>query len=216
MTIKRTHFDSPFGIARFAWITKPDTKYNVDGRYTCDLVVGGAEGQALKDKITAAATEELANFWLTERGKKVAPKDRAKWSIYTPFEEDLDDEGNPTGYVIFHFKQNAKIKLRDGSVKGIKISVYDATGEREIKRPVFSSSELRINYYFRENIQETAKKVGVQLAFSWVQVRALANPERGPRFSAVEGYQEPDEAPESDASTGGTGPADTSAPSGDY
>ena len=195
---KTLYQNSPFGIASaYPWLTKADTKYNDNGVYKVGLVLSGEEAQAFKAKVDTASEASLERYFEAEeaKGKKVTPALRKQWKVYHPYSVEEDDAGNPTGYIEFRFKQNAKIKLKDGTVKDVKIAVMDASGKKEVKRPVFGGSELRIMFTFRDIVMVTAKEVGVQLAFGRVQVKTLAENSGGGGngFDAVEGYTEGDE-----------------------
>jgi len=188
-----TYHTSPFGIAQHPWLNKADTKYNADGVFKVSLVIGGSEAQAFKDQLDAEAKAALERFWESDEGKKVAAKDRKSWKVYAPYVADTDDEGNETGYFVFRFKQNQKLKLKDGTTKVLKIGIKDASGKKEVAKPIFGGTELRVMYTLRDIVMKSDKQVGVQLAFGQVQVRKLADTQAGGSFEEVEGYHEADE-----------------------
>lgn len=190
---KTLYQNTPFGIAsEFPWLTKADTKYNANGVYKLGLVLSGKEAEELAARVDVASQASLERYF---EEKKMAPKDRKAWKTYKPYTRETDDAGDPTGYIVFRFKQNAKIKLKDGTVKDVKISVKDASGRKEVTKPVFGGSELRVMYTFRDIVMVTSREVGVQMAFGSVQVRKLSESTGGAGgFDAVEGYEEPDEA----------------------
>ena len=191
-----TYQNSPFGIAQpVPWLNKADTKYNDDGVFKVKLAIGGPEALAFKEQTDEAAAAALANYFETHAdGKKLKPGERKAWKVYVPYAEEKDDTtGEPTGYIVFTFKQNQKLKLKDGSIKVIKIAVMDSTGKKEVTRPVFTGSELRVQFSFRDIVMKSDKEVGVQLAFGRVQVKKLAESGAGGGggFDAVDdGYVE--------------------------
>lgn len=174
---------SPIGIGRHCWVNQPDTKYNADGLYHTKLVVGGPEAEAFKAEIDAdvdAAFEaEVARE--KEANPKFSPK---SWSKYYPYEVEMDDTGNPTGYIIFTFKQNAKIKLRDGGVKTFKLGIRDGAN-KATNANVFGGATIRTLYKPRNVKLATAKQFGVRLDFSMVQLLKLA-PMTGGGFDEVD------------------------------
>lgn len=187
---------SPFGIATgYPWLNKPDTKFNTDGVYHVDLMIGGPEAQALKEKIDTAAQAAFDLFFEEGDGKKVPAKERKAWSLYVPYKEDTDDNGNPTGYIVFDFKQNAKIKLRDGTTKDIQVGLKDAKNN-SVHKPIFGGSELRVMFTLRDIPMKSLKQVGVRMDMAQVQVKKLAT-STGRNFGEIEdGYVEEDYAGE--------------------
>lgn len=174
---------SPIGPFLYPWINKPDTKYNDDGLYACDLVLEGKEANDLKAKIDGAAKAHL-----NEHTDEMKPGVAKQWELYVPYDEELDETtGEPTGRTIFHFKQNAKIRLKDGSVKDIKIEIRDAA-DNIINKQVFGGSEGRILFSMRGIVMSSTKKAGVRLDFAKVQVTKLQQGTGGGRgFGAVDG-----------------------------
>lgn len=199
-----THYQvSPFGEAIHPWLSKADTKFNEGGVFKSGLSVGGPEAIAFQAKVDAAIVEALARFWESDEGKKVPPKEKKLWKAYNPYKVDTDDNDNPTGYIVFQFKQNQTLKLRDGTVKLVKIGIKDASGKKDQLAPVFGGSEIRLMFTFRDVLLKKDKTVGVQLAFAQVQVRKLAASSGGPSFDAVDGDEAQDEAPFDGGSTSG-------------
>lgn len=175
MANNRVYIYSPVGTAQFAWLNKPDTKFKSIGVYKVDLALGGAEADSFKALINKEAAAALERYWETDEGKKVPAAKRAKWTTYVPYKDDEDAEGNPTGYTVFKFKQNAKIKLRDGTVKDVKVGIRDSK-DKTVNKPIFSGTELRVSFMLRDILMKTDQAVGVQLAIGWVQIFKLAPP----------------------------------------
>lgn len=211
MSSNTVYYTSPFGTANHPWLNKADTKFNLDGVFKLGLVLSGAEAQAMKERVDAASAAALERYF--EEKKITKPSDRKKWSTYVPYTAEEDDAGNPTGFIEFKFKQNAKLKLKDGTVKELTISILDASGKKNIRKPVFGGSELRVNYTMRDIVMGTSFMVGVQLAFGRVQVKKLAESTMGGSFDAVEGYTEGED--DADETQGGPTTPNTST-SGDY
>ena len=207
---KSKYYDSPFGVADHPHLNKPDSKFNPENPlFKSGLDVAGEEGGALAAKIDAAAQEAFDDFMENGDGKNLTPAERKKFSVYKPYEVLEDDEGNPTGVIRFDFKQNARIRLKDGTTKAIQIGLYDAAGNEldPAKVIVRGGSVVRFRYSLRPIPMKSLKQVGVRLDFAMVQVKELASG-GGMGFGAVDGYTASDEeaAPE-----GGF-----SAASGDY
>jgi hypothetical protein len=179
---KKVYRPSPVGTARFAWVTKPDTKYNEKGLYHVDLIVGAEHAEPERAMIEAEAKEAFEAFVAESQFKAAEAK---KWGIHLPFDDELDGDGKPTGNTIFKYKQNAQIPLADGSVKTFKMGVRDAKN-KEITTPVFGGDTIRVLYAPRAVPMNSLKKVGLRLDFCMVQLIKKANT-GGKGFDEVEG-----------------------------
>lgn len=133
------YFPTPILEADYPWINNADTEFNKEGLFHVDGIgrLEDPDVQALKDRIDA----HVDASW-DEEIEKVPAKDRKKYSKIYPYELDEDDDGNPTGYIKFLFKQNASIKTRDG-VKKVTIEIRDSNDE-PTDVSIFGGSELRI------------------------------------------------------------------------
>ena len=205
---------SPFGEAIHPWINKADTKFNKN-HYHVKLACGGPEALALKEAIELEAKEGFERFWETEQGKKIPLKERKTWSVYFPFEVETDDTGDtPTGYIVFDFKQNAQLKLKEGTTKEVTIGIVDAKN-KPVTAPIFGGSVLRTMFTTRDVVVVSNKKAGVRLDFAKVQIRSLGQGASGGGGSFSEdegGYEVESERLPSDH-TGNGSSADTQ---GDY
>lgn len=177
---------SPIGTARHCWINRPDTKFNADGLYHTKLVLEGDDAAAFKAEIDA----DVERAYTEEADKAVSegmkPAELKKWSKYYPYEVETDDEnGNPTGRVIFVFKQNAQIRLKDGTVKPFEVGIRDRKN-KAINDNVFGGAEIRVLYAPRAIKMATAKQFGVRLDFSMVQLIKSA-PKSGGGFDEIDG-----------------------------
>lgn len=172
---------SPIGPFQHPWINKPDTKFNADGLYSVDLILEGKQAEDLKAKIDGAVKQAFA-----EHTDEMKPGIAKQWSEYAPYQDETDDDGEPTGRTIFNFKQNAKIKLKDGSTKDIQIEIRDAA-DKVIRKAVYSESEGRILFSMRPIVMTSSKQVGVRLDFAKVQVTKLVQGGGGRGFGAVDG-----------------------------
>lgn len=208
----RTYKPSPFGDAEYPWVNNPDTKFNADGVFKLDLRVTGPAAVKFKGEVDEQVDRAFAAHMDALEEKGVKPAERKKWEKQYPYTEEEDDDGNPTGAIVFHFRQNAKIKLKDGSTKDVAISLRDSR-DKPMKANIFSGSVVRAMFAYRDIVVTSAKKAGVRLDFSMVQVKKLAEGGAGGgSFGAVEdGYVETDE----EAQQGSFGSSDE-AVDGDY
>ena len=191
---------SPFGTLDHPWINRADTKFVKEGEpgvFHTGLVLDGADAIAFKTLVDDRADAAHAAFWETEAGQRVKKHERPLWTAFRPYVVDTDDEGNPTGHIMFKFKQNSVLRLKDGATKTLAIGIKDSKG-KPVSRPVFHGSEGRIMFTVRDiltpvNPKDKSRQIGVQLALAQVQVTKMAERE-GPSFGAVDGGYEEGEA----------------------
>jgi hypothetical protein len=168
-------------VAVYPWVNKPDTKFNSDGVYKTGLAVEGKDAEKFRKEIDLASQEAFDS-----ETASMTAGERKKWSLYVPYEVEEDEEGKPTGRTIFHYRQNAVLKLADGETKGIKIGIYDSA-DKPTEAEIWGGSKLRVKYYARPIKVASTKKAGVRLDFLKVQVIQLAERSDSGGFGGVEG-----------------------------
>jgi hypothetical protein len=194
---KSRYRQSPVGIARFAWVNRPDVKYNQDGVYHTALVLEGEEADKFRTELDALAEEGFK-----ETTADLTPAERKKWNKYVPYEVEEDpDNGNPTGRIIFKFKQNAKVRLHDGTVKAINIGIRDSKN-KEITADVWGGSTIKVLWAPRTVKVTGTKQAGVRMDFCMVQLIKPADRQGGGGFDEVENGYVDDQATPSTGSIG--------------
>lgn len=178
---KATYFDSPIGVFEHPWLNKPDTEFNKEGLWHVKVGLNGTDAEKLKQRIDAAVDATYDDFV-----KDKTPAERKKWSKLYPYEVLEDDDGAATGEIVFTFKQNAKIKLKDGTTKDVRPFVVDANGN-DTKKAIFGGSEGRVKYSMRAIRVDSSKGVGIRLDFAGVQVTKLAQGSGGMGFGKIDG-----------------------------
>lgn len=110
---------SPKGVlGKYAYLTEPDTKFNVDGEYKASLVVPLDDAQALIEKLKAAYEEAYKAECVSKNKKSLKRADM-------PWEIDEDE-----GTVTFKFKLKAKIESkRKGKTIVRRVKLFDAKGK---------------------------------------------------------------------------------------
>jgi hypothetical protein len=192
---KKHYRTSPIGIARHAHVNKPDTKFNKDGLWHIKLVFEGEQAVAFQAELDRLAEEGFAEV-MEEKGLK--PVEAKKWSQHLPYVVEEDDEGRPTGRLIVHFKQNAKIPLPDGEFKAFKMGIRDSK-DNETNADVWGGDKVRVKYAPRSIPINTDKKVTLRLDFCLTQLVDKAK-KQGGGFDEVEGgYVDDTAAPEKPA-----------------
>lgn len=128
MTEKRTKYTSPKG--EFLWpkLTVPDTKFKAEGEYGLRMRV--AENVPGVAQMIARIDAEAAESLKAAQEKAKTPKDRKAWETkYLPYEREEDEEGNPTGNVIFKASMKASgVSKKTGKPWKRKPALFDARG----------------------------------------------------------------------------------------
>lgn len=180
---------TPSGRALHAYVGKPDAKFNPDNpTFKLKLVLSGEALEKMKAEVDAAVDEAY------EKHVAALPVAQKRlWTKAYPYEDILDDEGNPTGEVAFKFRQNAKIKRKDGTTTEVKILVVDSK-KNKTNVPVFTGATVRVGYTFRSDKDGTifpstiaaSKIVSVRMDLAQVQLIKPAPRGDGVAFDEVE------------------------------
>jgi len=92
---------TPIGKARYPHLSEPDTKFDENGSYHVALVLSNEEAQDLIDRLESRFNDEYAGFCRERKKNNLKQAD-------LPYSPEEDDDGNPTGNMIFRFKMRAK------------------------------------------------------------------------------------------------------------
>ena len=155
-------FVSPKGIAIYPKLNRPDSKFDADGVYSTRL-----EDNEETRKFIAKLVAVRDDFF-EEQDAKI----RKKFSLADVFEEELNDEGEETGFLIVKFKLNAKVKTKDGTEYDQKPNLFDSS---KPPKPLddcnpWSGSTLRVAGDIVPYAMGSSKTVGVSLRMKGVQV----------------------------------------------
>ena len=166
-----TDFVTGIGIAQYPWLSKADTKFQELGEYKCNLILEGTDATELVEQIDQAIAQKKA----TEKAKKTAP---------APYVFEEDDNGTPTGRVIFKFKNRNRMN-RNGDLWDRKPLLVDTKGNRA-DVDVGGGSKVRIKgeMYAWANPSLGA---GVSLQMKAVQIVELEVYTPKETFDAIEG-----------------------------
>ena len=167
-------FSTPPGIAVYPRLRTPDMKFDELGIYKADVAVPKAEASGL--------IKELQAIHKDHTGKP------AKVSENTMFMDEVDDEGNETGNVIFKLRIKNRLNKK-GEVWDRKPKQFDAQ-LRPIDVNPWGGSKMVVS--FTVYTWNAGDKKGVSLQPQGVQILELvtgtgASPE-GMGFKAQEGY----------------------------
>ncbi len=97
-----------------------------------------------------------------------------RFTANTPYEEEVDDNGNLTGNYLFKFKQKAKVHTKDGRTIDMKVALFDAS-RTPTQAQVGGGSELKIAATVWPYVMPATKSVGLSLRPSAVQILSLVS-----------------------------------------
>lgn len=123
-----TRLTTPRGVFIYPRLTEPDTKFvKPDGEYHTKFALDADDKfvETLEQLLEEYIDEELPNIEARAKGLKGAKLKKVKKTIEKAqerdtndlFEEEYDDEGEPTGRVLFKFKLKAVVKTEKKSWK---------------------------------------------------------------------------------------------------
>ena len=174
------------GVSQYAWLTQPDTRFDEIGHYKTNIILSGQDADTLKAAINEELTKSVALAKEKAKGKniKTAP---------APFEDELDDDGQPTGSTVFKFKTKAQITTKDGKIIPNRVAIFDSKGTPMTDCNVWSGSEMKVSaelvpYY------TAMVGAGVSMRLRAVQITKLVEGgngnAKGYGFGEEEGYEQ--------------------------
>lgn len=201
---------TPFGVAVFPRLNKPDTKYNSAGLFNTRLRLPAEEAQPIIDKISALSEEFFAATKKeltaaaadpTLKGEKKAKAKKAlaelAFSTDKPYRMAVNDDGDETGEVEFNFKMKATYTdKKTGETKSRKVALFDAKG-KPTSVEVWGGSVIAVAFEYMPFYTATVG-VGVSLRLQAAQIKELrsggARDASGYGFGQVEGYEAGDDS----------------------
>lgn len=167
---KLARITSPKGIAKYPWLSRPDTQFNTDGVFKVNLLIPEAEAVGLCSVLDNAAAAALA----TARSAAKNPAIAKAITLAPPYSKALDDAGEETGNIEFKFKMNAKVTFSDGKTRDMKPAFFDAKGKALDECPnVYGGSVLKVNFSPAPYYAAAGKQAGVSLRINAVQIIEL-------------------------------------------
>lgn len=155
---------TPKGRASYPWLNRPDTKFDADGVYKCNLVVPKKDAKKLIALIDAEAKKALVAAG--EANPKLKKTIKAG---ELPYYAETDDEGEETGNIVFKTKQRARITTKKGEVIEKTIPLFDASGAK-VKANVGGGSVLKLNIELAHYYMAAQKSAGVTLRLQAAQI----------------------------------------------
>jgi len=112
----RSNFTTPKGAARFPSLLEPDTAFDGNGEYHTGIVLDPSDPEV--DKIVSKI-HELTDEWYSAVYNALPKKDKGKAYKHVSIEDEYDENDEPTGNIIFKFRQKAVIKDKNGNEKNM-------------------------------------------------------------------------------------------------
>ena len=177
---------SGIGVSQYAWITQPDTRFDEVGHYKTNLILSGQEADELKAAIDAEIKNSVALAKEKAKGKNIKMAN-------PPYEDDVDDNGEPTGSTIFKFKTKAQLTTKDGKIIPNRVAIFDSKGTPMTDCNIWSGSEMKVSaelvpYY------TAMVGAGVSMRLRAVQITKLVEGgngnAKGYGFGEEEGYEQ--------------------------
>ena len=199
--LKLAKFTTPRGVLVYPHLTEADTKFvKPDGEYHTKFALDASSKEA---KALTKQLEAIMDEYIESNPEELTQAKLKKAGRADLYEEEVDDEGEETGRIVFKFKLKAKVvtktrswdqkpRLFDGNAKLIESEVNVWTGsEAKISAEVFP-------YYM-----ESTKQFGLSLRCIAVQILTVVS---GSGVNASDfGFGEEDDSYSDDSSAGNNG-----------
>lgn len=169
---KRKKITTPAGTAQWAWLTKPNTRFNPEGTLGVDLLLDEDVAKPLIDELDQMVEESYQKACEDLKEKKKAGQIK-KIVKKEPYQEEYDEEGEPTGQVRLKFTNNAKTK--EG--KAVTIRLFDAKAKpiKDKAIRVGNGSLIKVSFTPSLYFIPATNMAGVKLYLNAVQILELAD-----------------------------------------
>ena len=163
------------GMLVYPHLTEPDCKFvKPNGEYHTKFAVDA------EDKTTVSMVEELEGIldaYIEENPDKLSKAKLKKAGRADLYEEEVDDEGEETGRIIFKFKLKAVVETKTKTWEQ-KPRLFDGQGE-PIKGDInpWTGTEGKISSEIFPYYMETTKQFGLSLRCNAVQILLLVTGE---------------------------------------
>lgn len=174
-------FVTPVGSTMWASITKPNFKFDVDGKYMMDMVFKPEEVVGLKKKL-----DRILDEYVAEESKNLKANKASSYTVSPVFKEEADQEGNLTGDLMLRSKQFTK--TFDGEPQTIRLA--DSTGKPLLgfEKNIGNGSKVRAKLFPKCYHMNSTNTYGMTFLINAVQIIDLVEYEDGgDSFDAVEG-----------------------------
>ena len=141
---------------------------------------------SLVDQAFEAGKANLKKDWEKATGNAKAKIKTAKEGLekYAPYEDEVDEAGEPTGKLLFKMKTTVRgTDKKTGKDWNREIPIFDSSngkivGEDRNKLKLWGGSKIAVSTQIYPFVQSGIKKAGISLRISAVQVVEVAGAER--------------------------------------
>lgn len=181
---------TPRGVLVYPHLTEADTKFvKPDGEYHTKFALPSGDKSTTK---FIGELDRLLEEYIELNPDELTKAKLKKAGTADTYEEEVDDEGEETGRVIFKFKLKAKIvtktKSWDQSPRLFDSQAQPLTGSPSI----WTGSEGKVNVEVFPYYMETTKQFGLSLRCKGVQILKLVEGSGGPDAASM-GFGEEDD-----------------------
>ncbi|MAU02244.1 MAG: hypothetical protein CL608_34330 [Anaerolineaceae bacterium] len=169
--MKLATLTTPKGTARYPHLNEPDNKFDSQrakgGEFHVDLVIAEEDALPLIERLE----NTLKEFIKVKNAEQKEMKKKPFKPFQTPWSQEEDDEGTPTGNYIFKFKRGAEWTDRDGNVRTNKIEFFDSQNQKKGKldEVIGAGSELKVHFMVRG----WASPLGISCALDLLKVQII-------------------------------------------
>jgi hypothetical protein len=162
----RTKIVTPKGLAKWAKVSIPDTKFNPDGVYSIDICIPEDECKSL-----CSLLDGIVNTQFEETKAELKPAKAKELQVHKPYQLEYNENDEETGNIIFKFVKNAVITTKKGDKIEVKPKIYDAKGiEVTTLLNIGNGSTIKVSGQGSPWYVPATGKVGVKLYLDAVQV----------------------------------------------
>lgn len=182
---------TPVGTFKYVHLNKPDTRYKEEGEYSVNVVLDRDE-PAVKallkklDKLHAAAVEAAEEKFEELPAKtlaKLKQKNITEVDVNPFYEEDYDENDQPTGSVVLKFKTKASFKdKKTGAMVEKVVTLVDGKGQviPKNKRPlVYAGTTGRVQFAAVAYFIPASATAGLSFYLNKVQIKDLVTSGKG-------------------------------------
>lgn len=184
---------TPKGVAVWPRLTEPDYTFKKEaGEYSVKLRLTPEEAAPLIEKLTPVHEAAIREAQELNAARTPVAKKKNPFAVNNFYEDELDKDGNPTGFLTFSFKMVASgTNKKDGRPWTRKPVLFDA-GLRPIdpkKVKIWSGSIVRVKFDTRGYWVAGQGSAGLSLYLTVVQIIELVSGGADASgFAAEEGY----------------------------
>lgn len=175
------NYITPRGRAIFPALIEPD-EYEGKKTWKVSLAIPAAEAEQFIAELQPILDEFVAEE-VQKDPKKDPAKKSTKWVVKELGEEELDDNGDPTGNIVFRFKRNFTTKTGDQLDPPGLFDARNADLSGKV-RDIWGGSTLKVAGLVTPYAMGATKTFGISLKIDGVQVLDLKAPGQGSGPSA--------------------------------